>query len=118
MSRALQIFNTYRTRWLGAYWQENNLTVIPTVSWSDEWSFEFCFDGIEKESAVAVSTMGCMDVKELFMAGFSKMCELINPSKVICYAKPFDEMHELSEIIEVPYLRNERISGAIAEGIR
>jgi hypothetical protein len=118
MSRALQIFNTYRTRWLGAYWQENGLVVIPTVSWSDEWSFDFCFDGIEKSSVVAVSTMGCMDVKKQFLEGFLKMCEVIEPSNVICYAKPFHEMRELSDIIEVPYLRNERIANAIIEDIQ
>lgn len=27
----------------------------PTVSWGDENSFEFCFDGIEEGSVVAVS---------------------------------------------------------------
>jgi hypothetical protein len=107
---ALQIFNTFRTRWLGAYWQSHGFTVIPTVSWGDEWSFEFCFDGIPPGSVVAVSTMGCMDVKDAFMEGFSQMCKAIDPEVVICYAKPFEEMSDYTDVIEVPYLRNVRIA--------
>ena len=79
----------------------------------DERSFAFCFDGIENGSVVAVSTLGCRDVKEAFMAGFAKMCEIIEPEVVICYNKPFDEMRELSQVIEVPYARNSRLAIAI-----
>ncbi|MDR0500880.1 MAG: DUF4417 domain-containing protein, partial [Coriobacteriales bacterium] len=32
MALALQVFNTYRNRWLGAFWQSKGLTVIPSVS--------------------------------------------------------------------------------------
>ncbi len=32
---AVQIWQTYRTRWLGAFWQAHALPVIPTVSWSN-----------------------------------------------------------------------------------
>jgi hypothetical protein len=114
MALALQVFNTFRNRWLGAYWQENGFTVIPSVSWSDEWSFEFCFDAIQPGSTVAVSTMGCMDVKDAFLLGFSEMCRAIDPEPVICYGKPFDEMLSIADIIEVPYKRNARIALTIA----
>jgi hypothetical protein len=73
-SLTLQLINTFRPRWCGAYWQENGLTVIPTISWSDEWSHEFCFDGIRSGCCVAVSTLGTHDVKDAFMAGFNMMC--------------------------------------------
>ena len=43
LSRALLIFNTFRTRWCSFYWQEKRMTVIPTVSWEAESSFEYCF---------------------------------------------------------------------------
>jgi hypothetical protein len=112
MPLALQIFNTYRTRWIGAYWQGNGLTVIPTVSWSDEWSYDFCFDGIDSGSVTAVSTLGCKDAKDLFMSGFARMCQTIDPEAVICYAEPFAEMYNYVDIIEVPYMRNERVACA------
>jgi hypothetical protein len=110
---ALQVFNTFRSRWLGAYWQDGDLTVIPSVSWSDEWSFEFCFDAIQPGSCVALSTVGCMDVKDAFMLGYIEMCKTIDPEIIICYGKPFAEMHEVADIIEVPYLRNTRIAPAV-----
>ena len=56
MPLALQIENIFKNRWCGAYWQSQGLKVIPTVSWGDEKSFHFCFDGIEEGSVVAVCT--------------------------------------------------------------
>jgi hypothetical protein len=110
MALAMQVFNVYRNRWLGCYWQEKGITVIPSVSWSDEWSYEFCFDGIQQEAIVAVSTLGSYDIEPLYLEGFRRMCEKIRPKKVICYAKPFETMREMADIIEVPYVANARIA--------
>ncbi len=33
MPLALQLFNTFRNRWCGAYFAEKGLRVVPTVSW-------------------------------------------------------------------------------------
>lgn len=33
---ALGIYNHYRKHWLGAYWQQCGLTVIPTICWGGE----------------------------------------------------------------------------------
>jgi len=113
MPLVLQLINTYRSRWCGAYWQSQGLTVAPSIAWSDKRSFSFCFDGIDQGSVVAVSTLGCRDVKELFMAGFEKMCEIIEPATVICYDKPFNEMRDLSQVLEVPYTRTSRFALAL-----
>lgn len=95
---ALQIYNTYRNRWLAAYWQENNINVIPTVSWSNKESYEFCFLGIPETSPVAVSTVGIMKDKTYqknFMNGFNKMLEVIKPEKVIIYGESFPELDKI-----------------------
>jgi len=113
MPLMMQLINTYRNRWCGAYWQAHGLVVAPSITWSDERSFRFCFDGIERGSIVAVSTLGCRDIKELFMAGFGEMCEIIEPASVICYNKPFDEMKEMAQVIEVPYARNARLAARV-----
>ena len=52
MPIALQIYNTFKNRWCGAYWQKNGITVIPTICWGDERSFDFCFDGGRDVQAV------------------------------------------------------------------
>jgi hypothetical protein len=43
---AAQLWNTYRNRWCGAFWQSRGLVVIPSISWSDESSYEFCCGGV------------------------------------------------------------------------
>ena len=88
----LQMYNTFKNRWCGAYWQSLGIKVIPTISWSDKRSFEFCFDGVEKGSVVAISTHGNHKCKEEFMLGYAKMLEILNPSAIICYGKPFPDM--------------------------
>ena len=84
----------------------DGLTVIPTVSWSTPRSFEFCFDGIEKGSIVAVGTLGCKKSKRSFMCGYNEMLERIEPSKIIVFDKPFDEM--TGDIIYVDYLSSRK----------
>ena len=84
--RALQIFNHYRKHVLGAYWQREGLTVIPTISWSNEESFEFCFDGEPKGGTVAVSSVGTQRnsyTKELFLNGYREMMKILYPETVI-----------------------------------
>lgn len=92
MPLALQIHSVFKNRWCGAYWQSRGAKVIPTVAWGDERSFEFCFDGIEEGSIVAVCTYYREHDKGPFMYGYNKMMEVIKPSAIICYDEPFDEM--------------------------
>lgn len=104
MPRAIQVHNVFRNRWCGAYWQALGLTVIPTISWGLTPTFEFCFDGVEKDSIVAISTVGCLKARLNFMRGYYKMLEKINPKTIICYGKIFSEME--GNIIQIPYFRN------------
>ena len=104
MPKAMQIHNVFRNRWCGAYWQEHGLTVIPTISWGLATTYDFCFDGVENGSIVAISTVGCRRARLNFMRGYEKMLEKIKPKAIICYGKIFSEMK--GNIIEVPYFRN------------
>ena len=92
MPLSLQIYNTFKNRWCGAFWQSQGKLVIPTISWSKEESFEFCFDGVEKGSIVAVSTYRQEKYEKEFMNGYNKMLEIIQPLKVLCYGEPFKDM--------------------------
>lgn len=99
----MKIYNTFRSRWCGAFLQLNGVKVIPTLAWGGPETFWFCFDGIEKKSVVAVSTLGVRNEKDLFMQGYNEMLRRIKPEKIICYGKPFDEMK--GNIIEVDYAK-------------
>lgn len=90
--RALQILSCYRRQWVGAYWQMQGLDVIPDVVWGDEESFSYCFEGIPKNSTVAVSTVGVKEDKfwngdqgELFRRGYAEMIKRLEPSTILFY---------------------------------
>ena len=90
MPLAMQIYNHYRKHWIAAYWQMHGVTVYPTISWSDESSYEWCFDGEPVGGVVAVSSVGTQADKEskrLFLNGYDEMIKRINPKWVIFYGK-------------------------------
>ena len=49
---------TYRTRFVGAYWQHCGFKVIPTVSWGNANSFTYAFEGLPKGSVLATCGVG------------------------------------------------------------
>lgn len=92
---ALQIWNTYRNRWCGAFWQSQGLSVIPTVSWSNPDSFGFCFDSIEPGGVVAIATVGLQNnlaARLGFRAGFDEMNQRLRPKQILCYGKLPEEI--------------------------
>ena len=98
MAPVLQLYNVFRNRWCGAYFSNKGIRVVPTVSWGDEGTFDFCFDGISRGSTVAVSTYmvsahgNHSDQKEFFLKGYREMLRRIEPERIICYNEPFPEM--------------------------
>ncbi|MEG0165658.1 DUF4417 domain-containing protein [Anaerorhabdus sp.] len=93
MPMAMKVWNVYRSRLLGQYWQSNGIKVIPTISWAEEETFSFCFDGVPKGSTVAISTMGVkrdLKAKEVWNAGMDAMIEKIKPKTIICYGGEVD----------------------------
>lgn len=54
---SMQLCNTFmETAGAAAILLQKEFGIIPTVSWGDENTFDFCFKGISKGSVVAVST--------------------------------------------------------------
>jgi hypothetical protein len=113
MPAAIQIFNVYRNRWCAAYWQQQGLVVIPTISWSDNASLAYSFDSIERNSCVAVSTVGCANNEDAFMAGYVEMVARIEPTAVICYGRLFSDMDSHATCIEIEYRTNTTLSYAV-----
>lgn len=102
-----QLESVAKNRWVGAYWQSKGLTVIPTVSWGLAQSFEFCFDGVEQNSTVAIGMIGCKHDKLHFLRGYNAMLERILPSQIICFGTPFEEME--GNIIPVDYIESRKV---------
>nr|DAH86231.1 MAG TPA: protein of unknown function (DUF4417) [Bacteriophage sp.] len=92
--KAIQIYNHYRKHWVGAYLQEAEIQVIPTISWSTQDSFAWCFDGEPEGGTVAVSSVGVMNSKEkkaLFLSGYEEMVRRLSPETIIFYGTVPDE---------------------------
>ncbi len=102
-----QIESIAHSRWVGAYWQREGLKVISTITWSTPNSFEYCFDGVEKNSIVAVGMIGCKRNRFNFMNGYNEMLRRIEPEAIICFGKPFDEMN--GNIITIDYLESRKV---------
>lgn len=86
----VQFYNKYRNHAL-AYWLSlQGVPVIPNVRWGNESSFEFCFRGIEKNSTVAIGTLGQLKKsgnRDLFLAGLPVMVATLSPHTIIVYGK-------------------------------
>lgn len=85
---AVQIYNHWRKHLLGAYWQRMGMTVIPSICWSDEASFAWCFDGEPIGGTVAVSSVGTQkspEARVLFLQGYREMMDRLKPSKIIFF---------------------------------
>ena len=71
--------------------------VIPTISWSTEESFEWCFDGEPIGGVVAVSSVGTQnsrEKRELFIQGYKEMVRRLQPETIIFYGNVPEECTE------------------------
>ena len=107
MDKWRKIENVAKNRWVGAFWQEHGLIVIPTISWGKPSTFDYCFDGVEEGSIVAISTLGCKKAKRDFLIGYEEMKKQINPAAIICFDTPFEEIKD--EVICVNYLQSRKV---------
>ena len=87
-----QIYNVYRSRLLMAYWQRMGINVIPLLTWSDNFSYDFCFDGVTG-GTVIISTVGVMnsELKQHYWEqGVKEMLRQVNVSTVLIYGNTID----------------------------
>ena len=99
--QAMQIWQVYRNRWCACYWQSLGIKVIPTISWSDEESFKYCFLGVQKGATVAIGTVGVLNdeyAKILFMQGFKEMLKQLEPKEILIYGNKLSELEGYENI--------------------
>ncbi len=96
----VKLYNTYRMRAFGYWLGKNDIAVINNVRWGTEESFKYCFDGIEKNSIVAVSTLGGdprkLENRARFAEGLRELVKTLQPHTIIVYGSAdyafFDEL--------------------------
>ena len=102
MPMPLKIYNIYRSRQIGAYYQSKGLIVIPTISWAERDTFQFAFKGIPKGSIVSVSTIGVKRDKnalKIWRDGMDAMMQEIEPSTVLVYGGELEYDYKKSKVI-------------------
>ena len=107
MPYAMKVWNVYRSRLIGQYYQQQGIKVIPTISWAEEETFEFCFDGIPEGSIVAISTIGVKrseDAYNIWKNGMDAMIDKIKPSAILVYGGVVEYDYK---DIKVVYFNNE-----------
>lgn len=93
MLLVMQEWNTYRNRAIGHWLQENGITVIPNIRFSDERSYAFCCDGISKGGTIAVGAHGCIKVnieRIYFEKGLNEIIKKLEPKRIIVYGAAHD----------------------------
>lgn len=113
--KAVQIFNHYRKHWLARYYQERGVNIIPCIGWSDESSYDFCFDGEPTNSIIATSTIGPwkrLNTRIKCQEGFAEMVKHLNPSKIILFGRAYDFAERYSNI-PIYYFDNEQMTAKV-----
>lgn len=93
MPMPMKIWNIYRSRFIGNYYQSKGIKVIPTLSWAEPETFQFCFEGIPEGSIVSVSTIGVKEDKDalkIWNDGMKAAMEKIKPSTILVYGGKLD----------------------------
>lgn len=88
MPLAMQMWNVFRSRLIGQIYQDAGITVIPTLQWCRKESFDFCFDGLQPNGVVSVSTIGVKreeEASKLWFEGMDEAMKRLTPSHVIVY---------------------------------
>lgn len=90
MPAALKIYNTYRMRAFGYWLGKQGLQVINNVRWGTPETYKYCFDGIEQNSMVCISSLSSLGTKsdaKRFTEGLAVMVETLKPSHILFYGK-------------------------------
>ncbi len=95
MPYAMQVWNTYRGKAVGAWLNDNDIPVIPNIRWGDERSLDLACMGVEKGKTIAISSHGCiksMEYKQLFTRGFDYVVQKLAPKRIIVYGRASERL--------------------------
>jgi hypothetical protein len=76
------------------------IPTIPNVRYGDESTYNFCFDGIPKNSVIAIGTHGCakhrLDIQS-HQSGIEETIKRLHPCMILLYGAVPDEIKLLLE---------------------
>lgn len=85
----LKLYNTYRMRAFGYWLGKSGIPVINNVRWGTSETYSYCFNGIPKNSIVAIGTCGGSPRKyenrRRFEKGLDELVKVLCPHTIIVY---------------------------------
>ena len=98
-----------RGRVLGHWWQQNGIEVIPNVRFNGEETYKLIFEGLDRNSNLAVGSLGCIKNREerkYFVEGLRELMERLKPKNLIVYGaapkKIFEPYANETNILHFP----------------
>lgn len=85
----LKIYNTFRMRVFGYWLGKNGIPIINNVRWGTQETYRYCFEGIPKNSTIAIGTCGGNPRKHKdrnrFEKGLDELIKILQPHTIIIY---------------------------------
>ena len=85
----IKIYNTYRMRAFGYWLSRNGVSIINNIRWGTQETYRYCFEGIPKNSIIAIGTCGGSPRKykdrERFEKGLDELVKILYPHTIIVY---------------------------------
>lgn len=92
-SKQLNFESLYKNRFVTARWQNCGINVIPSASWGNADSFEYCFEGLPTNSVIAIGAVGVSrnaDTLALWRYGVSQVIEKLHPTALLIYGSQIE----------------------------
>lgn len=106
MPMPMKIWNTYRARMIGNYYQSKGLRVIPTISWCEPETFSFVFKGLPQNGTVLLSTIGIKNDLTVFKQGYPEFIKQVQPKNILLYGGKID--YDFGDV-NIIYFENQAI---------
>ncbi len=100
MPKAQRIWNCYRNRVMAYWMQKNDINIIPVVEWSEYADFDWCLDGLPKQSVLSIGTYGCHKSairRYGLIKGVERVCRELEPKALICYGAEIQAINSLNK---------------------
>ena len=77
-----KLWNSFRNKLMSAFYQRNNINLIPAPSWGDIEHIELYMEGWPKNSLIAINSTGVgrdNRCRHIWLEGYHAMLEILNP---------------------------------------
>lgn len=97
MPLIMQLWNIFRSRALGHWFQENGINVVVNIRWGDRRTHFITCLGVPKYSTIAIGSLGCvkqLEDRQHFVEGLDYIVKKLKPKTIVVYGATPDYIFE------------------------